>query len=154
MKNLILAIFVVYIFIGCGDSDSDSDVFQVAGEWTGTWQANTVNGDVEVTLVQNGTELTGTGSLNGSTCLNNISIWGIFDEETKEIYLLLLDPEISDADMRTLAPMAPSSSFQGMEKVLTANGVFSSENSLSLTYEVVEWSYCDGTNGVINLDRR
>ncbi len=156
MKNLILAILVVYSFIliGCGDSDSDSDGFQVDGEWTGTWQANTVNGDVEVTLTQNGTELTGTGSLNGSTCLNNVSIWGVLDEETKEIYLLLLDPEISDEDMRTLDPSASSSSFEGMERVLTATGSFSTEDSLSLTYEVVEWSYCDGTNGVINLDRR
>ena len=149
----IVSFFLLFSISSCGN-DEQQDGFQVAGEWTGTWQANTVNGDVEVTLLQNGSEIIGTGYLNGSPCLNEVSIWGVLDEETREIYFLFLDPEISDANMRTLNPLNPSSSFKDMSEVLTANGNFSTEEHLSLTFEVVEWDFCDGSNGVINLDRR
>ncbi len=156
MKAYFIILFTVFIFISCGDDSSTNNEvsrFDVTGEWLGVWQGGTNNGDVRVTFEQNGSEIRGSAIGNGNPCLNENTIWGVIDLETGYAEMLILDVNITEAEMLALNPAAPKETFQDMEHVIITNGFFTEDGHISLHYEVLEWTFCDGAIGTIDLDK-
>ncbi len=149
----VFMIFIIFLYTACGADDVENDLaMNVSGNWMGTWQGDTVNGSTNMTLTQNRTELVGMSYLNGNPCLTNCKIFGVFDSETGETNALLLDPNISDENMRNLDPFAPATSFEGLEHIVQVTGTFTKTGYVSMSYHVIEWSFCDGAIGIINMN--
>lgn len=150
--KLILFLVATISIIGCGgDDDSNQNRFDITGNWNGPWQGGTVNGNAVVTIEhQEGENYTGICYLDGNPCLTDCTILGHLDLETGETEILILDPNLSDEDLQTFDPRDPET-YLLREHVIEMQGSFSKSGHASMTYTVIDWSYCEGAAGTFDM---
>lgn len=155
MKSLIKTlIFSISITIGCGtDEKAEENSFDLVGDWNGDWQGGTISGNVIATITQQNDETyIGTAFLDGNPCITNGILLGHVDLETGETTLLFLDPTLSDEELQTFNPQDPAT-YLLREHIIEMQGEFSELGHASMTYNVIEWSFCTDAFGTFNISR-
>ena len=154
LRNLILFSVMTLGITNCGgDEEVEQNDFYIVGEWRGDWQGGTVNGSAISSIKnQDGGRYVGTSYLDGNPCVTDSIILGHIDLETGETTLLALDPNLSEEELQTFDPQDPDT-YLLREHVIEMKGAFSRFGYGSLEYNIIEWSYCDGATGILNMTR-
>lgn len=75
MKHRFSAIFLsLAAIVGCKPPD-------VEGDWDGTWRSGAFEGDMDITLTQDGDTLGGTFQLGGTWCVGEGKVTGTIDDQ-------------------------------------------------------------------------
>jgi hypothetical protein len=112
MYRLLLFGLATLLLAGCSDDPSDDPTAPVAASVTGTWVGSSDGINMTVSLVQSGTDVTGTSTMNSVAASVNLVAEGTFIDRT--LTISLTSPE--------LEPATYSGSLSGSTLTGTING--------------------------------
>lgn len=67
------------------NQDVDTVVFDISGSWNGSWRVGNLSGNLNLTLAQTGSTLSGTIAIQGSPCMSAASLTGTVSGDTVAI---------------------------------------------------------------------